>query len=443
MAKPKVIIMGAAGRDFHNFNVYFRDNSNYEVIAFTATQIPNIEGRKYPPSLSGENYPDGIDIYSENDLPALIKEHKIDQVIFSYSDISHADLMHKASMVLSCGADFRLLGTEHSMIKTDIPVISVCAVRTGVGKSQTTRKVCKILQDMGYKVVAIRHPMPYGDLSKQVCQRFARFDDLDKYQCTIEEREEYAPHIENGIVVYAGVDYKKILSEAQKEAHVIVWDGGNNDFSFYRPVSSIVLVDPHRPGNELSYYPGETNLRMADLVIINKVDSALPENVSIVRKNIEKYNPSARIMEANSLISAGVREGIKNDKVLVVEDGPTLTHGEMTYGAAYLAAKNIIKAKEIVDPRPYAVGSIKEVYNKYSHLDQVLPAMGYGFEQMKELEETINKTECDLVVIGTPVDLKRFLKINKPSVRIKYELEEIGKPDLRDYLSEVMKKIKK
>ncbi|MEQ8168713.1 MAG: cyclic 2,3-diphosphoglycerate synthase [Candidatus Eremiobacterota bacterium] len=438
MKKIKVLIMGAAGRDFHNFNVYFRNNASYDVIAFTAAQIPNIDDRKYPPVLAGSLYPEGIPIYPEEDMEKLVKEHQIDQVIFSYSDIAHKELMHKASIVLASGADFRLMGPCHTMIKASVPIISVCAVRTGVGKSQTTRKVCKVLKGLGYRVVAIRHPMPYGDLSKQIWQRFATLDDLDKYECTIEEREEYAPHIEEGIIVYAGVDYGKILEEARKEADVIIWDGGNNDFSFYKPDFSIVLVDPHRPGNELSYYPGEVNLRSADLVIINKVDTAKEENVLLVRKNIEKANPSARIMEGFSPITVDDYKNLKHDRVLVVEDGPTLTHGNMTYGAAFIAARDILKAKEIVDPRPCAEGSIKEVYSHYSHLDRILPAMGYGKEQMKELEDTINKTECDLVLLGTPVDLRRFLNINKHAVRIKYELVEKGKPDLLEILKEFM-----
>jgi len=439
MKKIKVVIMGAAGRDFHNFNVYFRNNPVYEVVAFTATQIPNIDDRKYPPVLSGENYPNGIPIYSEEDLHMLIKEHEVSQVIFSYSDISHSELMHKASSVLAGGADFRFMGPENTMIVADVPVISVCAVRTGVGKSQTTRKVCKLLKEMGRKVVAIRHPMPYGDLSKQICQRFATFEDLEKYDCTIEEREEYAPHIENGNVVYAGVDYEKILEEAQKEAEVIIWDGGNNDLSFYKPDLSIVLVDPHRPGDEIAYYPGEVNLKMADIVVINKVSTAEPRNVALVRDNVRNFNSQARIIEANSPITLEGFQGEKYDRVLVVEDGPTLTHGEMSYGAGFLAARDILKAGEIVDPRSCAVGSMREVYRKYDHLDRILPAMGYGKEQMKELEDTINSIDCNLVLFGTPVDLKKFLNINKPSLRVRYELEEISMPDLGYYLREFMK----
>jgi len=439
MKKIKVVIMGAAGRDFHNFNVYFRNNPFYEVVAFTATQIPNIDDRKYPPVLSVENYPNGIPIYSEEDLHMLIKEHEVSQVIFSYSDISHSELMHKASSVLAGGADFRFMGPENTMIVADVPVISVCAVRTGVGKSQTTRKVCKLLKEMGRKVVAIRHPMPYGDLSKQICQRFATFEDLEKYDCTIEEREEYAPHIENGNVVYAGVDYEKILEEAQKEAEVIIWDGGNNDLSFYKPDLSIVLVDPHRPGDEIAYYPGEVNLKMADIVVINKVSTAEPRNVALVRDNVRNFNSQARIIEANSPITLEGFQGEKYDRVLVVEDGPTLTHGEMSYGAGFLAARDILKAGEIVDPRSCAVGSMREVYRKYDHLDRILPAMGYGKEQMKELEDTINSIDCNLVLFGTPVDLKKFLNINKPSLRVRYELEEISMPDLGYYLREFMK----
>ncbi|HHY04707.1 MAG TPA: GTPase, partial [Thermoanaerobacterales bacterium] len=414
MAKVKTIIMGAAGRDFHVFNTFFRDNSDYEVIAFTATQIPNIEGRKYPPVLAGELYPNGIPIYSEEKLPELIKEFDIDQVIFAYSDLPHEEIMHKASDVLSAGADFRLMGPKSTCIKSTKPVISVCAVRTGVGKSQTTRKVCQILKEMGKKVVAIRHPMPYGDLSIQVCQRFADYSDLDKHKCTIEEREEYEPHIDNGIIVYAGVDYEKILREAEKEADIILWDGGNNDFSFYHTDLYIVLVDPHRPGHELSYHPGEVNLKMADVIIINKIDTANADDINTVRQNIEKVNPNALVIEAASPISVDDPDEIRNKKVLVVEDGPTLTHGGMAFGAGFVAAKKF-GAKEIINPKPYAVGSIKDTYQKYKHLSLILPAMGYGQKQMKELEETINRCECDLVISGTPIDITRVISPNKLS----------------------------
>jgi predicted GTPase len=433
MAKVKTIIMGAAGRDFHVFNTFFRDNSDYEVIAFTATQIPNIEGRKYPPVLAGELYPNGIPIYSEEKLPELIKEFDIDQVIFAYSDLPHEEIMHKASDVLSAGADFRLMGPKSTCIKSTKPVISVCAVRTGVGKSQTTRKVCQILKEMGKKVVAIRHPMPYGDLSIQVCQRFADYSDLDKHKCTIEEREEYEPHIDNGIIVYAGVDYEKILREAEKEADIILWDGGNNDFSFYHTDLYIVLVDPHRPGHELSYHPGEVNLKMADVIIINKIDTANADDINTVRQNIEKVNPNALVIEAASPISVDDPDEIRNKKVLVVEDGPTLTHGGMAFGAGFVAAKKF-GAKEIINPKPYAVGSIKDTYQKYKHLSLILPAMGYGQKQMKELEETINRCECDLVISGTPIDITRVISPNKPVIRVKYSLQEIGNPTLYDVL---------
>ncbi|MGB4287154.1 MAG: cyclic 2,3-diphosphoglycerate synthase, partial [Tepidanaerobacteraceae bacterium] len=375
--KIKTIIMGAAGRDFHVFNTYFRDNELYEVVAFTATQIPNIEGRKYPAILAGKLYPDGIPIYTEDQLPNLIKTHDVRQVVFAYSDISHEDVMHKASTVLAAGADFRLMGPKNTSLKSTKPVISVCAVRTGVGKSQTTRAVCKYFKEKGKKVVAIRHPMPYGDLSKQICQRFATYEDLDLHQCTIEEREEYEPHIDSGIVVYAGVDYEVILREAEKEADVIIWDGGNNDFPFYHTDLSIVLVDPLRPGHELLYHPGETNLKLADLIIINKIDSANAADINTVRENIEKVNPKAQVIEAASPISVEEPEMVKGKRVLVIEDGPTLTHGEMGFGAGFVAAKKF-GAGTIVDAKPFAVGSIKETYEKYPHLNTILPAMGYG-----------------------------------------------------------------
>lgn len=431
--KKRVLIMGAAGRDFHVFNTYFRNNEQYEVVAFTATQIPNIEGRKYPSDLAGDLYRDGIPIYPEEQLESLIKDLNIHEVVFAYSDVSHEEVMHKASRALSAGADFKLLGPKSTMLESTKPVVSVCAVRTGVGKSQTTRKVCKVLKDMGKKVVAVRHPMPYGDLSKQICQRFASYEDLDFHKCTIEEREEYEPHIDMGIVVYAGVDYEVILREAQKEADIIVWDGGNNDFPFYRSDLHIVLVDPHRPGHEMKYHPGETNLRMADVLVINKIDTASPEGIDAVRKSIEAVNPNAMVVEAASPIFVEDPEKIKGKRVLVIEDGPTLTHGEMTYGAGYVAAKKY-GASEIVDPRKYSVGSIKDTYEKYKHLSLILPAMGYGEEQMRELEETINNCDCDTVIIGTPIDLTRIIKINKPAVRVKYRLQEIGEPTLEQIL---------
>jgi len=435
MSKQRILIMGAAGRDFHNFNVYFRDNADYEVVAFTATQIPNIEGRVYPAELAGPNYPGGIPIHPEDDLVKLIKEEQIDQVIFAYSDISHEYVMHKASQVMAAGADFRLMGADHTMLKSSKPVVAVCAVRTGCGKSQTTRHVCDLLKGMGKKVVAIRHPMPYGNLVKQACQRFATYEDMDAHDCTIEEREEYEPHISRGIVVYAGVDYEQILREAEKEADVIVWDGGNNDLPFYQPDLFIVVADPHRPGHELRYHPGEANLRAADVVVINKVDTAGVEGVNEVREHIAQVNPEAVVIEAASPVFVDEPEAIRGKKVLVVEDGPTLTHGEMAYGAGVVAARRF-GAAELIDPRPYAVGTIAETYRKYPTTGQVLPAMGYGQAQMKELGETIDKTPADLVIIATPIDLRRIVEINKPNQRVIYELQEIGKPNLSDILAE-------
>ena len=435
MAKKRVIIMGAAGRDFHNFNVYFRGNDEYEVVAFTATQIPGIEGRTYPPELAGPNYPNGIPIYPEEELPSLIKKFNVDEVVFAYSDVSHEYVMHKASIALAAGADFRLMGPSTTMLKAKVPVVSICAVRTGSGKSQTSRKVTKILRSNGYRVVVIRHPMPYGDLRKQVCQRFATFEDLDKYECTIEEREEYEPHIRNGVIVYAGVDYEKILREAEKEADVIVWDGGNNDLPFYKPDLHIVVADPHRPGHELKYHPGEANLRMANVVVINKVDTAETENIEKVENNVKKANSNAIIVKAASPMKVDNPELIKGKRALIIEDGPTLTHGEMPYGIATIAAKKL-GASEIVDPRPYAVGSIVEAYKKYKHLGAILPALGYGEHQIRELEETINATPCDVVVVGTPIDLRRIVKINKPAVYVRYELQEVGSPNLEEILNE-------
>jgi predicted GTPase len=435
MKKTKVIIMGAAGRDFHNFNVYYRKNPQYEVVAFTATQIPGIEKRAYPPELAGSNYPKGIPIHREEELPELIKKHDVEEVVFAYSDVSHEYVMHKASMALANGADFRLMGPSTTMVKAKIPVISVCAVRTGSGKSQTARKVATVLKKLGFKVVVIRHPMPYGDLTKQVCERFASYEDLDRYECTIEEREEYEPHIDNGIVVYAGVDYEKIVREAEKEADIIVWDGGNNDLPFYKPDMHIVVADPHRPGHEMIYHPGETNLRMADIVIINKVDTADPTDIATVRKNTKTVNPNATIIEAASPITVDNPKLINGKKVLVVEDGPTLTHGNMAYGAGMIAAERL-GAEEMVDPRPYAVGSIVKTFENYPHLGAVLPAVGYGKEQIDELEETINATPCDVVLIGTPIDLRRVLHLNKPAVRAKYELQEIGTATLEDIIKQ-------
>jgi predicted GTPase len=439
MQKTKIIIMGAAGRDFHNFNVYFRNNDDYEVVAFTATQIPGIEGRRYPPELAGSRYPNGIPIYPEEELPKLIRDYDVDQVVFAYSDVSHEYVMHKASIALANGADFRLMGPKTTMLKAKVPVVAVCAVRTGSGKSQTSRQVAKILKSNGLDVAAIRHPMPYGDLTKQVCERFATYEDLDKYDCTIEEREEYEPHIDNGIVVYAGVDYEKILREAEKEADVIVWDGGNNDLSFYKPDLSIVVADPHRAGHEMAYHPGETNLRMANVVIINKVDTADPQKVKLVKDNIKMVNPSAMVLEAASPITADKSEAIKDKRVLVIEDGPTITHGSMPYGAGMIYAQRY-GAGAIVDPRPYAVGSIKEAYKKYGHLGAILPALGYGERQVAELKETIDRTPCDVVVIGTPIDLRRVMTIKQPTVRVKYELKVLGPVSLEHILDNFIEK---
>jgi predicted GTPase len=429
----KTIIMGAAGRDFHNFNTYYRGNKDYEVVAFTATQIPNIEGRVYPTELAGDLYPKGIPIHPEEELLDLIKKHGAEQVVFSYSDVPHEYVMHKASIVNAAGADFRILGTKHTQIKSTKPVVSISAVRTGSGKSQTTRRVSLILQEMGYKVAAIRHPMPYGNLIAQEVQRYANYDDLDEYDCTIEEREEYEPHIDNGVIIYAGVDYEKIIRKAEAEADIILWDGGNNDFPFYVPDYQIVVADPHRTGHESTYYPGETNVRMADCFVINKVDTADAENVIQLRENLRKLNPHAVQIEGASPLFVDDPDAIFGKRVLVVEDGPTLTHGEMAYGAGYVAARRF-GAKEIVDPRPFAVGTIADTFAKYPTTGPILPAMGYGDKQTKELEETINKSDVDLVVIGTPIDLSRVIKINKPTQRVRYELQEIGVPTLKDVL---------
>jgi predicted GTPase len=433
MARTRTIIMGAAGRDFHNFNTFFRGNKDYEVVAFTATQIPNIEGRKYPFELAGELYPEGIPIYPETELEDLIRDNNIDQVVFAYSDVPHEYVMHKAALVNAVGADFRLLGIKHTQIKSTKPVVAVCAVRTGSGKSQTTRRVSLILRDMGYKVAAIRHPMPYGDLVKQRVQRFADYSDLDKHDCTIEEREEYEPHLDNGVIVYAGVDYEAILREAEKEVDIVLWDGGNNDFSFYASDLLVVVADPHRPGHELRYYPGETNVRLADVFVINKVDTADPEDVITVRNNLFELNPEAIVIEGASPLFVDDPDAIRGKRVLVVEDGPTLTHGEMAYGAGFVAARRF-GAGEIVDPRPYAVNSIQTTYEKYPGTGAILPAMGYGDAMMRDLEETINKADVDLVVSGTPIDLTRIIKINKPIQRVRYELQEIGEPTLESIL---------
>ena len=429
----KVIIMGAAGRDFHNFNVYFKDNARYKVVAFTATQIPDIGGRPYPPELSGKLYPKGIPIYPEEELIALIREHKADLVAFSYSDVPHSYVMHKASAVMAEGADFILIGATYTMLRSEKPVVTVCAVRTGCGKSQTTRKVCRIMKEMGKKVVAVRHPMPYGDLTKQAVQRFSSYEDFERHNCTIEEREEYEPLAAQGIVVYAGADYGKILKEAEKEADVIVWDGGNNDTPFYYPDVHIVVFDPHRAGHELLYYPGETNMIMADIAVINKVDSADPADVAQVRKNIETYAPDAEIVLAESAIIVDNPDQIQGKRVLVVEDGPTLTHGGMLFGAGTIAAKTY-KAATMVEPERYAVGSIKETYRQYPHVKSVLPAMGYGKEQIHELEQTINSAECDLVLFATPIDLPKLVSINKPTIQVSYEYRDHSEPLLKDVL---------
>jgi predicted GTPase len=442
MAKKRILIMGAAGRDFHNFNVLYRDNRQYEVAAFTATQIPNIEKRKYPAKLAGKLYPQGIPIVSEKDLEKLITKSKIDEVIFSYSDVSNQYVMERAALVTASGADFRLLGKSGTMLKSKLPVIAVCAARTGSGKSQTTRRVCQVLREKGKNPVVIRHPMPYGDLTKQICQRFASISDMNKHRCTIEEREEYEPHIVQGTVVYAGVDYEVIKKEAEKEADVIVWDGGNNDISFFVPDLYVTLVDPHRPGDELSYFPGQTNLLLADVVLINKIDTADYEDIEQVRFNVKKANPKAILIEAASPIYVEKPELIRGKSVLVVEDGPTLTHGGMTYGAGVIAAEKF-GAKDIIDPRAWVKGEIKKTFKSYPEMGALLPAMGYGKKQIKDLERTIDSIPCDSVVIATPVDLTKILKINRPSVRVRYELQEIGKPDLEEVIDEFLKKKQK
>ena len=438
--KTRIIIIGAAGRDFHNFNVVYRNDPNTEVVAFTAAQIPDIEGRMYPPALAGQYYPNGIPIVAEEELENLIKIHNIDECVLSYSDLPYETVMHIGSGVIKAGAKFSMLGTYPTMVKSTKPVVSITAVRTGCGKSQTTRRVVQILKDAGKKVASIRHPMPYGDLEKQKVQRFAELDDLKKHDGTIEEMEEYEPHIAMGSIIYSGVDYEAILCEAEKEADIIVWDGGNNDMPFYKPDLSIVVADPLRPGHEISYYPGEVNLRMADVIIINKIDSAYPEDIETVLDNIREYNPKAQVVLAASSITADNPEIIQGKNVLVVEDGPTLTHGEMDYGAGTVAAQRY-GASDFVDPRPYTVGKITGTFEKYPDIGILLPAMGYGDEQMKDLEATIEKTECDSVIIGTPINLARFIKINKPYTRVFYELAEIGTPNLSLILNNFLKKI--
>jgi predicted GTPase len=433
MTPIRTLIMGAAGRDFHNFNVFFRENPDYEVVAFTATQIPDIEGRTYPTELAGSRYPEGIPIFPETDLEKLIKEKDVDQVVFAYSDVPHEYVMHKASLVNAMGADFSLMGLKRTQIKSSKPVVSVSAVRTGSGKSQTTRRVSLILRDMGYKVAAIRHPMPYGNLVEQAVQRYAGYEDLDLHQCTIEEREEYEPHIDNGIIVYAGIDYERILRQAEEEVDIILWDGGNNDFPFYVSDFQIVVADPHRPGHETTYHPGETNVRSADVFVINKVDTASADDVIRVRENLRALNPSAVVIEGASPLFVDDPQAILGKRVLVVEDGPTLTHGEMAYGAGWVAARRF-GAAEIVDPRPFAVGSIAETFKKYPKTGPILPAMGYGEEMTRDLENTIRAADVDLVIIGTPIDLSRVIKIDRPSQRVRYELQEIGQPTLADLL---------
>ncbi|MBE0430253.1 MAG: GTPase [Dehalococcoidia bacterium] len=439
MPKKNVIILGSAGRDFHNFNVYFRDNEEYNVVGFTGSrQIPGISGKKYPSELAGHLYPDGIPVYAEEELPHLIKRLHADQCVFAYSDVSYQHVMHIGAIVNAAGADYMMLGLQHTMLQSRKPVIAVCAVRTGAGKSQTSRRIIGLLKDRGLKVVAVRHPMPYGDLVSQRVQRFAELGDMQKHNCTIEEIEEYEPHVEQGTVVYAGVDYAAILKAAEddpKGCDVIVWDGGNNDFSFYRPDLMMTVADPHRPGHELSYYPGEINLRMANVIVINKIDSAAPENVQKVRESIASSNPKAVVIDAASVIRVDDPKLIEGKRVLVVEDGPTLTHGGMSYGAGTVAARRF-GAAEMVDPRPYAVGSIAEAFRSYPNIGALLPATGYGAEQLKHLEATINRTDCDAVVVATPIDLGRIIDIKRPSTRVFYELEEIGTPGLAEVISE-------
>ncbi len=432
-ARRRVVIMGAGGRDFHNFNVYFRRNPAYEVVAFTATQIPGIANRTYPPQLAGDLYPQGIPIHDESELDTLIERYGVQEVVFAYSDVPHAYVMNRASAVLAAGADFRLLGPAETMLEASVPVVSVVAVRTGAGKSQTSRRVSEILRDMGLKVVVVRHPMAYGDLAASAVQRFESYADLDRWHLTVEEREEYEPHLVRGMVVYAGVDYERILRQAEREAQVIVWDGGNNDFAFFKPDLNVVVADPLRAGHEISYYPGETNLRMADVVVINKVDTATPQQVSQVRQTVALLNPDAVVVEAASPITVQDGERIAGKRVLVIEDGPTLTHGEMAFGAGSLAAQRE-GAAEVIDPRPYAVNSIRQVYERYRHIGSVLPAMGYGAEQLRDLEETIRRANPDLVIVATPVDLRRLLSLQVPMLRVSYALEERSKPDLRDIL---------
>ncbi len=434
MSKRRVLILGAAGRDFHNFNVRYRDREEFEVVGFTAAQIPDIAGRRYPAELAGNLYPEGIAIHDEAEVEKLVETLQVDEAVFSYSDVSYGTVMSLGSRVQAAGADFIMLSAASTMLPAKVPVVSVCAVRTGCGKSQTTRRVCEVLQGMGKKVVAVRHPMPYGDLTKQAVQRFGSIEDMDEADCTIEEREEYEPHIVKGIVVYAGIDYAAILERAQAEADIVVWDGGNNDTPFFKSDLEIVLVDPHRPGHETSYYPGEVNLRRADVVVINKMDTAEEEGLAAVRASVKRIHPGATVIEADSPVTADDPEAIRGKRVLAVEDGPTLTHGEMTFGAAVVAAR-AHGAAELVDPRPFAVGRIADTFRKYPGIGTLLPAVGYGEEQIADLEETIRRTDCDVVIIGTPVDLRRLITIDQPAVRVRYELKERGTPDLPSVLA--------
>ena len=440
MSQRKIIIIGAAGRDFHNFNVFYRDNPAYKVVAFTAAQIPDIAGRKYPASLAGKLYPDGIPIYEQDELEQLINTLDVDACVFSYSDVPYTYVMSLGAKVNAAGAAFVMLGHKNTMIKSTKPVVAVCAVRTGCGKSQISRRIAEILMANGLKVIAIRHPMPYGDLEAQKVQRFATIDDLSRHKCTIEEMEEYEPHIERGNVIYAGVDYEAILREAENDpdgCDVILWDGGNNDFPFYQPDLMVAVTDPHRAGHELSYYPGEVTLRLADVVVINKIDSADFNDIQTVRASIEKVNPTAVVVDAASTISVEKPEIIRGKRVLVIEDGPTLTHGEMKIGAGIVAAKRF-GAAEIIDPKPFAVGSLAETYRMYPHIENLLPAMGYGEEQMRDLAATIERADCDSVVIATPIDLARVIDINKPNTRVEYSLQEIGHPDMEDVLKDIL-----
>jgi predicted GTPase len=433
--RTKVLIMGAAGRDFHNFNTYFRDNEHYEVVAFTATQIPFINDRKYPAALAGRLYPHGIPIHDESELSALVKKHHVEQVVFAYSDVPYEYLMHRSALVNALGADFRLMGPDHTMVKSTKPVIAVCAVRTGAGKSQTTRKIQTMLREAGRKVVSIRHPMPYGDLVKQRVQRFATVEDLAKNECTIEEMEEYEPHVVAGNVIYAGVDYEAIVREAEKEADVILWDGGNNDYSFYRPDLYITVADPLRPGDGLVYYPGEVNLRLADVIVMNKIDSADRAGIEAELDAVRSVNPTAQIVMAASPVTVDDPAAVRGKRVLVVEDGPTLTHGEMKYGAGTVAARQL-GAAGFIDPRPFATGEIKATFEKYPDIGVLLPAMGYSDQQLRDLETTINSSGAEVVVIGTPMDLRRIVKITLPAVQVRYDLQEIGHPTLEDVLRE-------